>query len=84
MPLETSLSTKGQIILPKEVRERHRWEPGTVFEIVERGDALLLRPLPRLPETTLDDLLGCTGYRGPTRTLEEMEEAIASEARKRR
>ncbi len=30
-----------------------------------------------IPETTLDDLVGCAGYKGPTRSLEEMEAAIA-------
>jgi hypothetical protein len=33
-----------------------------------------------LPETTLDEIVGCTGYRGPVRSLEEMEEAIEREA----
>jgi AbrB family looped-hinge helix DNA binding protein len=80
----TRLSTKGQLILPKEVRERHGWEAGTVFEVVERGDAVLIRPVETLPETRLEDLLGCTGYRGPARTLEEMDEAIEREARRRR
>jgi AbrB family looped-hinge helix DNA binding protein len=80
----TRLSTKGQLILPKEVRDRHGWEAGTVLEVVERGDAVLIRPVEALPETRLEDLLGCTGYRGPARTLEEMDEAIEREARRRR
>lgn len=33
-----------------------------------------------MPETTLDEIVGCTGYRGPARSLEEMEEAIEREA----
>lgn len=32
-------------------------------------------------ETRLEDLIGCTGYRGPARTLEEMEAGIACGAR---
>lgn len=80
----TRLSTKGQLILPKEVRERHGWAPGTVLEVVERGDAVLIRPVERVPETTLEEILGCTGYRGPARSLAEMEEAIEREARKQR
>lgn len=80
----TRLSTKGQLILPKEVRERHGWEPGTVLEVVERGDAVLIRPLATVPETRLEEIVGCTGYRGPARTVEEMDEAIEREARRRR
>jgi hypothetical protein len=37
-----------------------------------------------VPEMTLDEILGCTGYRGPARSLEEMEEAIEREAHERR
>jgi hypothetical protein len=33
--------------------------------------------LENLPETTLEDLVGCAGYQGPTVSLEEMERAIA-------
>ncbi len=36
-----------------------------------------------LPETRLENLIGCTGYRGPARTLEEMEAGIAEGARQR-
>jgi hypothetical protein len=37
-----------------------------------------------LPETTLDEIVGCTGYRGPALSLEEMEEAVEREARRHR
>jgi hypothetical protein len=37
-----------------------------------------------VPETTLEDLLGCTGYRGPAHSLEEMEAGIAAGARQNR
>lgn len=80
----TRLSTKGQLILPKEVRERHGWAPGTVLEVVERGDAVLIRPVEAVPETTLAEIVGCTRYEGPARSLEEMEAAVEREARKRR
>lgn len=83
-PTTTRLSTKGQLILPKEVRERHGWEAGTVLEVVERGDAVLIRPVETLPETSLKDLVGCTGYRGPARSLAEMDAAVEREARRRR
>lgn len=84
MPTTTRLSTTGQLILPKELRDRHQWKPGTEFEVVEKGDAVVLRPVKRLPETTLDEIVGSTGYEGPSRSLKEMEEAIEREARKHR
>src|SRR5438045_1320471 len=65
----TVLSTKGQVIIPKEIRERHGWRPGTVLEIVEHGDSIVIRAHEEVPRTTLDDVLGCLRYRGPAKTL---------------
>jgi hypothetical protein len=46
------------------------------------------KPVPgesdELPETTLDEIVGCTGYRGPALSLKEMEEAVEREARRQR
>jgi AbrB family looped-hinge helix DNA binding protein len=82
--MTTRLSTKGQLIIPKEVRERHGWGPGVELAIEDRGDAILLRRAADVPETTLEDLLGCTGYQGPAHSLEEMEAGIAQGARRHR
>jgi len=81
---KTRLSTKGQLILPKEIRDRHGWAPGIQLEVEDYGDHVVLRQAEDFPETTLEDLIGCTGYEGPARTLEEMEAAIAQGARESR
>jgi len=44
-------------------------------------DKVILREVRDVPETRLEDLIGCTGYRGPAKTLEEMEEGLARGAR---
>jgi AbrB family looped-hinge helix DNA binding protein len=49
----TRLSTKGQIVLPKEIRVSRAWSPGTEFTIEETGDGILLRPLPVFPKPPL-------------------------------
>jgi AbrB family looped-hinge helix DNA binding protein len=82
--MTTRLSTQGQLILPKEIRERHGWGPGVELEIEERGDSVVLRRALDVPEPTLEELLGCTGYQGPTHSLEEMAAGIARGARQDR
>jgi AbrB family looped-hinge helix DNA binding protein len=82
--MTTRLSTKGQLIIPKEIRERHGWGPGAEIEIEDRGDAIVLRRVAEVPESTLEEILGCTGYRGPAHSLEEMEAGIARGARRDR
>lgn len=80
----TRLSTKGQLILPKEIRERLGWTPGLELMAEVHGDSVVLRRAEGLPATTLEDLVGCAGYKGPTRTLEDMGAAIGQGARERR
>ena len=80
----TRLSTKGQLIIPKEIRERHGWTPGIELLVEDRGDSVVLRRTESFPETTLEDLVGCAGYTGPARSLEEMAAAIARGARESR
>ncbi len=73
----TRLSSKGQIVIPKPVREAHGWAAGTEFLVEDEGDRVVLRPRRRGPGVAVEEVLGCTGYRGPRRSLAEMEEAIA-------
>lgn len=80
----TTLSTKGQIIIPKDIRERHGWAAGLALEVIEQGESVVLRPVRALARTTVDDLLGCLPYEGPPKTLAEMEAGIVKGARKRR
>jgi AbrB family looped-hinge helix DNA binding protein len=82
--MRTHLSTKGQLIIPKAIRDRHGWHPGTELLLEERGDSVVLRPVKPLPATSLADLIGCAGYQGPARSIAEMEAAIARGARERR
>lgn len=82
---KSRLSTKGQLVIPKEIRERHGWTAGVelIFEDLG-GDRVVLRQGGDLPPTRLADLIGCTGYRGPAKSLEEMEAGVALGARRSR
>jgi len=73
----TRLSSKGQIVLPKSVREARSWKPGTEFAVAETSEGILLRPLRPFPPTTIAQVYGCLKYTGRTKTLRQMEKAIA-------
>jgi AbrB family looped-hinge helix DNA binding protein len=74
--MRTQMSSKGQIVLPKELRDRRGLAPGAEVEIEEVPEGVLLRLVKAPDAAALDDLLGGTGYRGPRRTLAEMEAGI--------
>jgi AbrB family looped-hinge helix DNA binding protein len=83
-PAKVRLSSKGQVIIPKEIRERHGWRAGMELEVVDQGDAVIVRVARSFPRTTVDEVRGCLKYRGSAQTIERMDAAVLAEARKRR
>jgi AbrB family looped-hinge helix DNA binding protein len=59
--VKTKISSKGQIVLPVELRERDQIEPGQEFEVqrVDAGDYRLLRIGPPRNTGLVDWLLAC-------------------------
>jgi len=72
----TRMSSKGQVIIPKALREIHHWEEGQELIAIDMGDGILLKPKKPFSETTLDNVAGCLKHRGTPKSLEEMEDAI--------
>jgi AbrB family looped-hinge helix DNA binding protein len=79
----TRLSTKGQIILPKGIRDSRAWGPGTEFTVEETGNGVLLRPAARFPRTGLGDVAGCLDRNRKAKTPAQMRAAIGREAARR-
>jgi AbrB family looped-hinge helix DNA binding protein len=73
----TTLSSKGQVIIPKPVRDAHQWKPGQRLEVIDTDNGILLKTAEPFPETTIADVAGCLRYQGKAKTLTEMEQAIA-------
>ncbi len=82
-PITTVISTKGQVILPKAIRDLRHWAPGTQLIVEDTPDGVLLKPMPAFPETEIDAVFGSLRYHGAPLSIEEMDAAIASEARRR-
>lgn len=59
--MRTIISTKGQIILPAEIRQQDGIEPGQEFEVerIDRGEYRLVLRTPRPNEGLVDWLLAC-------------------------
>lgn len=75
--MTTKLSTRGQLVLPLQIRQAHDWVAGTEFTVEDTGDGILLRPKRRLKAARVEDVAGCLGYTGKVVSLEEMDEAVA-------
>lgn len=80
----TRISSKGQVVLPKSLRESKKWESGTELAVESTNRGVLLRALQPFPETTIERMFGSLKYKGKPRSVAEMDRAIAKETRKRR
>ena len=88
MNARTKLSSKGQLVIPKTVRDAHGWKEGTEFEFVENERGVLLQPVeqvdPRFPPITFEEFVARRiKVDRPFPTDREIEETILAEAARR-
>lgn len=81
--LETTVSTKGQVILPKAIRQRREWDAGTRLIVEETPDGVLLKRAPAFESSEPKDVFGLLPFSGEPKSLEDMESAVLAEARRR-
>jgi len=81
--MKTKISTKGQVILPKILRDRLHWKPGMELDIEARPDGVLLKPGNGKKKGSILDFAGILKYAGPPKTIEEMNAGIIDEVRRR-
>jgi AbrB family looped-hinge helix DNA binding protein len=56
MKLYGQLSTKGQVVIPAELREKFGLRPGTRVAIEDAGGCIVLRPI---TDAFIESLRGC-------------------------
>jgi bifunctional DNA-binding transcriptional regulator/antitoxin component of YhaV-PrlF toxin-antitoxin module len=81
---KTKLSSKGQVVLPRAVRVAKSWRAGQLLAVVSTDEGVLLTPLNRFASASLDEVVGCLRHEGKAKSIEEMDAAVAREARRRR
>jgi AbrB family looped-hinge helix DNA binding protein len=81
--LTTTVSTKGQVILPKTIRAQRHWDAGTRLVVEDTPAGVLLRAAPVFTPTRGEEVFASLRYQGKPKTLAEMETGIAVEAKRR-
>jgi AbrB family looped-hinge helix DNA binding protein len=81
--LTTTVSSKGQVILPKAVRERRDWQAGTRLLVEDTAEGVLLRRAPAFAPTRPEDVRGMLPRPATPKSVEEMDAAVLAEARRR-
>jgi AbrB family looped-hinge helix DNA binding protein len=72
----TTLSSKGQIVLPKALRDRKQWKPGALLTLEDVPGGVLVKLVEAKKKYTVDDLVGIAQYAGPPLSDEEIERRI--------
>lgn len=81
-PRQIRMSSKGQVVVPRELREKRGWRAGTALEIVDTPRGLVIRGAGAPEALPVDALFGCIPYRGPKHSVAEMDRSVLAEARR--
>lgn len=68
----TTLSSKGQVVIPKEIRDELHWDAGTELSLVSSASGVTLKTMPKKTGRNLADLIGMLKYDGPSISTEEL------------
>jgi len=72
----TTLSSKGQLVIPRAVRDKAHVSAGSLFEVRFVNGEIRLRVVPSIPVTTLAEVAGCLVNRGRNRLSDKQTHAI--------
>jgi AbrB family looped-hinge helix DNA binding protein len=66
------LSSKGQIVIPKEIRDELHWQTGTQLSLLTTVSGVSLRAMPVKTGRNLGDLIGLLKHDGAPISIEEL------------
>ena len=88
MNAHTKLSAKGQVVIPKDVRDRLGWPQGSELEVIETAGGVLLRkPQVRKSLTVAEasaKLRKLVKYEGPPLPIEKLSWSAEADREYRR
>jgi len=67
-----TLSSKGQVVIPKEIRDELHWHAGTQITLVSSASGVTLKAVPKKTGRKFVDLIGVFKHEGPPLSIEEL------------
>lgn len=77
----TTLSSKGQVIIPMALRRSNQWQAGLELIVIDTGAGLLLKPRAAFETTQLSDVAGMLKAKVESKTDLEIAAALKQNAR---
>ncbi|MCP4473058.1 MAG: AbrB/MazE/SpoVT family DNA-binding domain-containing protein [Gammaproteobacteria bacterium] len=56
----TKMSSRGQVVIPEDIRGQLGLEPGTQFVVLGQGDSVILKVIQPPPQKDIDKMLAAT------------------------
>lgn len=66
------LSSKGQVVIPKEIRSQLHWDTGAELILVTNDSGITLKTKPKKTGRTLANLIGMLHHEGEPVSTEEL------------
>jgi AbrB family looped-hinge helix DNA binding protein len=67
-----TLSCKGQVVIPKEIRDALHWVPGSQLSLAANASGVTLKLVPNKSGRDLADLIGFLPHTGEPLSTEEL------------
>ena len=67
-----TLSSKGQLVIPKEIRDELKWDAGTELSLVSSASGVTLKAVTKKTGRNLADLIGMLKHKGPPIPIDEL------------
>jgi AbrB family looped-hinge helix DNA binding protein len=88
MGVEITISSKGQIVIPKDVRDALGFVAGQKLDVIPSGDGVFLRPAARKSGRSSEEIFArlrdiAPPWEGPPATIDDMNRAVDSMMRDR-
>ena len=75
-PESVRLPSKGQLVVPRSIREELHWGPGTELTIATTGNGVTLWPKQQPSGKRLESLRGCLNYAEPRVSDEALQAPV--------
>lgn len=87
MGTKATFSAKGQIVIPKDVRDRYRFASGQVVDVIETPEGVLLKAQSNEKASSFDEafrrMRAAVDYKGPRRDEADWQAGIADAIRQK-
>jgi AbrB family looped-hinge helix DNA binding protein len=67
-----TLSSQGQVVIPKEIRDELHWDSGTQIALISSASGVMLKTIPQKTGRRFADLIGLLKHAGTPLPIEEL------------